>query len=362
MAGFVGIVQTRDILPRSVGGDGDLAVGIGEIDADIARPAFGQLDELSLQDHRIDGDIDLGNLRPDARDMVRRALDPYGIEPAIDGKTRIDRLAERRIVLGGLVLGGVVRGAVGVAGRAEARLHRRERVVRLDGYAVRQKADDLRDVGIFQPDQGVAILARRRVGGYGQAAGGRIRAGKTGRRPRRRRAARTGQDKIEAPPARRRRRDVQGRRAVEDQHQVRALDADLRRARQADLQARQRQSRRVGRGIARIEQVDLDVRPVIAVDGVGRHGIRAETERDVGFGRGRLGDRGIGQGIGDLILSHGRHGQQQNQGQNQPGSESGEARGHRTILSQHAWWHPTSKNGETSLPGEDSGRLARDTN
>ena len=140
-----------------------LAARIGEIDAQRARSLLGQFDELSLKDDAVDRHVDHRDLVLDPRNPLRRALDPDGVEAAIDGEAAVDRLAERLFLLRRLTLRRRVgRGRIR-PDRPEARLTTNEHIVRLDRHPVGKQANDLTDVGIFEHDQLIAILARNRV-------------------------------------------------------------------------------------------------------------------------------------------------------------------------------------------------------
>src|SRR4051812_11359306 len=81
--------------------EADLAVGIGEIDAEGPLAFFGELHELRLDDHTVDRNIDHRDHRLHPGDPGGRALEPDGVQPPVDTDRGIDRLAEWLVALPG---------------------------------------------------------------------------------------------------------------------------------------------------------------------------------------------------------------------------------------------------------------------
>ncbi len=138
--------------------DRNLPVAIVEVDAEVARAAFGQFDKLGFEDHRVDRYVDQVDLLLDPRDPIGAARDPDRVEPAINAKSVAERLAERKLLLLlRLILHVAETGLQILRQRTEAWLAADEDIVGRDNFALRQQANDLADVGIFEGHQLVGI-------------------------------------------------------------------------------------------------------------------------------------------------------------------------------------------------------------
>ena len=143
--------------------DSDLAVLIREIEAEIARPGFGQFDELRFQNYTVDRDVDQLDLPLDPFDTVRRTGYPDGVQTTVDRQAVAEILTERQFFPLRLLRRSDIAGILVGTDRTEAGRFANEDVVRLDFHAFHQQTDDFRHVGIFEHYKFVGIARLPRI-------------------------------------------------------------------------------------------------------------------------------------------------------------------------------------------------------